>query len=142
MTVPLALTAADAGDDDVAGALQNYFSDPWNVFDFIIVLGSITDIIYTEVTVSVLSSTRALHNCVERNGRDAARRAAPSAVVETCSLLAGHRLFSSVFMTSERPRFRSSVAVASDATNHTLNKAIVDNRHCPRSRILMNPSKH
>jgi len=32
--------------------MQNYFSDPWNVFDFIIVLGSITDIIYTEVTVS------------------------------------------------------------------------------------------
>ena len=32
--------------------VQNYFRDPWNVFDFIIVLGSIIDIIYTEATVS------------------------------------------------------------------------------------------
>jgi len=31
---------------------QNYFSDPWNVLDFIIVLGSIADIIYTELSVS------------------------------------------------------------------------------------------
>ncbi|XP_053377535.1 muscle calcium channel subunit alpha-1-like isoform X3 [Mercenaria mercenaria] len=28
---------------------KNYFGDPWNVFDFIIVLGSFIDIIYTEV---------------------------------------------------------------------------------------------
>ena len=32
---------------------QNYFGDPWNVFDFIIVLGSFIDIIYTEVNVSI-----------------------------------------------------------------------------------------
>ncbi|XP_052780217.1 muscle calcium channel subunit alpha-1-like isoform X4 [Mya arenaria] len=29
--------------------IKNYFGDPWNVFDFIIVLGSYIDIIYTEV---------------------------------------------------------------------------------------------
>ena len=33
--------------------LQNYFGDAWNVFDFIIVLGSFIDIIYAEVNVSV-----------------------------------------------------------------------------------------
>ena len=33
-------------------AVQNYFSDPWNVFDFIIVLGSFVDILYSEITVS------------------------------------------------------------------------------------------
>lgn len=32
--------------------LQNYFGDFWNVFDFIIVLGSFIDIIYIEVNVS------------------------------------------------------------------------------------------
>jgi len=31
---------------------QNYFGDPWNVLDFIIVLGSIADIVYTELSVS------------------------------------------------------------------------------------------
>jgi voltage-dependent calcium channel L type alpha-1D len=29
--------------------LQNYFGDAWNVFDFIIVLGSFIDIVYSEV---------------------------------------------------------------------------------------------
>lgn len=32
---------------------QNYFGDAWNVFDFVIVLGSFIDIIYTEVNVSI-----------------------------------------------------------------------------------------
>ena len=32
---------------------QNYVGDAWNVFDFIIVLGSYIDIIYTEVNVSI-----------------------------------------------------------------------------------------
>ncbi len=32
--------------------LQNYFSDPWNVFDFVIVLGSFIDITYSEMNVS------------------------------------------------------------------------------------------
>lgn len=31
--------------------LQNYFGDAWNVFDFIIVLGSFIDIVYSEVNV-------------------------------------------------------------------------------------------
>lgn len=30
---------------------QNYFGDAWNVFDFIIVLGSFIDIVYSEVNV-------------------------------------------------------------------------------------------
>jgi len=33
--------------------LQNYFGDAWNVFDFIIVLGSFIDIVYSEVHVSI-----------------------------------------------------------------------------------------
>lgn len=36
---------------------QNYFGDAWNVFDFIIVLGSVIDIVYTEVNVSTLRSS-------------------------------------------------------------------------------------
>nr|QFP39652.1 voltage-gated calcium channel subunit alpha 1-like protein [Tridacna squamosa] len=36
---------------------KNYFGDPWNVFDFVIVLGSFIDIIYTEVnTDSIIIS--------------------------------------------------------------------------------------
>lgn len=34
---------------------QNYFGDAWNVFDFIIVLGSFIDIVYSEVNVSFLT---------------------------------------------------------------------------------------
>lgn len=30
--------------------MQNYFGDAWNVFDFIIVLGSFIDIVYSEVS--------------------------------------------------------------------------------------------
>jgi len=29
--------------------VQNYFRDPWNVFDFITVIGSVTDVLLTEV---------------------------------------------------------------------------------------------
>lgn len=32
--------------------LQGYFGDPWNVFDFIIVIGSVVDVILSEVDVS------------------------------------------------------------------------------------------
>lgn len=35
---------------------QNYLKDAWNVFDFVTVLGSITDILVTEINVS--ESTR------------------------------------------------------------------------------------
>lgn len=31
---------------------QNYFRDAWNIFDFVTVLGSITDILVTEFGVS------------------------------------------------------------------------------------------
>lgn len=34
--------------------LQNYLKDAWNVFDFVTVLGSITDILVTEFNVSEL----------------------------------------------------------------------------------------
>lgn len=32
--------------------MQGYFGDPWNVFDFIIVIGSVVDVILSEVDVS------------------------------------------------------------------------------------------
>lgn len=35
-------------------SLQNYFRDAWNVFDFVTVLGSITDILVTEIAVSTV----------------------------------------------------------------------------------------
>lgn len=33
--------------------VQGYFGDPWNVFDFIIVVGSIVDVVLSEVDVSM-----------------------------------------------------------------------------------------
>lgn len=32
---------------------QGYFGDPWNVFDFLIVIGSIIDVILSEIDVSM-----------------------------------------------------------------------------------------
>lgn len=40
MIIPLALPT------------QGYFGDPWNVFDFLIVIGSIIDVILSEIDVS------------------------------------------------------------------------------------------
>ncbi|UYV76439.1 hypothetical protein LAZ67_14000403 [Cordylochernes scorpioides] len=37
----------------IAFRFKNYFGDAWNVFDFIIVLGSFIDIVYSEVNVSL-----------------------------------------------------------------------------------------
>lgn len=37
-------------DDDLFLLFQNYFGDAWNVFDFIIVLGSFIDIVYSDVS--------------------------------------------------------------------------------------------
>lgn len=37
--------------------MQGYFGDPWNVFDFIIVIGSVVDVILSEVDVSTYDST-------------------------------------------------------------------------------------
>lgn len=39
---------------------QNYLKDAWNVFDFVTVLGSITDILVTEINVRALYSKK---NC-------------------------------------------------------------------------------
>lgn len=33
---------------------KNYFSDQWNCFDFFIVLGSVIDIFYEQLSVSIL----------------------------------------------------------------------------------------
>lgn len=37
---------------------QNYYGDPWNSFDFVIVLGSYIDIIYSELNVSPEASSQ------------------------------------------------------------------------------------
>ena len=34
--------------------IKNYFADPWNVFDFIVVLGSLVDIVMSFALVSYL----------------------------------------------------------------------------------------
>lgn len=39
---------------------QNYFRDAWNIFDFVSVLGSITDILVTELGVSAEDNKLAL----------------------------------------------------------------------------------
>lgn len=52
-------------------SLQNYFRDAWNVFDFVTVLGSITDILVTEIAVSSLS-------CPLRGSSVASFQGAPS----------------------------------------------------------------
>lgn len=44
-------------DLTVCLSLQNYFRDAWNVFDFVTVLGSITDILVTEIAVSSIFCT-------------------------------------------------------------------------------------
>ena len=38
----------------LAFRFKNYFADTWNVFDFVIVVGSYIDIVYAEVNVSVI----------------------------------------------------------------------------------------
>lgn len=41
---------------------KNYFGDAWNVFDFIIVLGSFIDIVYSEVNTKVMEHrTKLMH---------------------------------------------------------------------------------
>lgn len=46
---------------------QGYFGDPWNVFDFLIVIGSIIDVILSEIDVSVgllgREGVPAVHRC-------------------------------------------------------------------------------
>lgn len=43
--------------------LQGYFGDPWNVFDFIIVIGSVVDVILSEVDVSLFMAPGIGHRC-------------------------------------------------------------------------------
>lgn len=45
--------------------LQNYFRDTWNIFDFITVLGSITEII-VDLQVRHCQDTVPFHNVVTR----------------------------------------------------------------------------
>lgn len=40
--------------------LQNYLKAAWNVFDFVTVLGSITDILVTEIKVRATAMVRVL----------------------------------------------------------------------------------
>ncbi|XP_068600029.1 dihydropyridine-sensitive L-type skeletal muscle calcium channel subunit alpha-1-like [Brachionichthys hirsutus] len=48
---------------------KGYFGDPWNVFDFVIVVGSVVDVILSEVDTALASSggLYCLHGCVETN---------------------------------------------------------------------------
>uniref|UniRef100_A0A4W3K1Z2 Voltage-dependent L-type calcium channel subunit alpha n=1 Tax=Callorhinchus milii TaxID=7868 RepID=A0A4W3K1Z2_CALMI len=44
---------------------RGYFSDPWNVFDFLIVIGSIIDVILSEINVNVSN-----HSCFKEHNSD------------------------------------------------------------------------
>ena len=55
------LNVSIATGSNIHLTFQNYFGDPWNTFDFVIVLGSYTDIIYSELHVSVSSLAIILH---------------------------------------------------------------------------------
>uniref|UniRef100_A0AAQ5XES1 Voltage-dependent L-type calcium channel subunit alpha n=1 Tax=Amphiprion ocellaris TaxID=80972 RepID=A0AAQ5XES1_AMPOC len=48
---------------------RGYFGDPWNVFDFIIVIGSVVDVILSEVDTALASSggLYCLHGCASEN---------------------------------------------------------------------------
>ncbi|XP_073723927.1 calcium channel, voltage-dependent, L type, alpha 1S subunit, b [Misgurnus anguillicaudatus] len=53
----------------VAFKAKGYFGDPWNVFDFIIVIGSIVDVVLSELDTALESSGGlwCLHGCAEVN---------------------------------------------------------------------------
>uniref|UniRef100_A0A8C0EFW1 Voltage-dependent L-type calcium channel subunit alpha n=1 Tax=Bubo bubo TaxID=30461 RepID=A0A8C0EFW1_BUBBB len=61
----------------MAFKVKGYFGDPWNVFDFLIVIGSIIDVILSEIDVSVMllrhEGVLAEHRCQHclRQDRDA-----------------------------------------------------------------------
>ncbi|XP_067825703.1 calcium channel, voltage-dependent, N type, alpha 1B subunit, a [Heptranchias perlo] len=48
----------------IAFGILNYFRDAWNVFDFVTVLGSITDILVTELAVSISAQNQAIDNFI------------------------------------------------------------------------------
>ena len=43
---------------------QNYLKDAWNIFDFVTVLGSITDILVTEINVRDPPNATHEHQCI------------------------------------------------------------------------------
>ncbi|XP_063064429.1 dihydropyridine-sensitive L-type skeletal muscle calcium channel subunit alpha-1-like [Engraulis encrasicolus] len=53
----------------IAFKLKGYFGDPWNVFDFLIVIGSIVDVVLSEVDSALASSggLYCLHGCADIN---------------------------------------------------------------------------
>uniref|UniRef100_A0A674C5E3 Voltage-dependent L-type calcium channel subunit alpha n=1 Tax=Salmo trutta TaxID=8032 RepID=A0A674C5E3_SALTR len=44
---------------------KGYFGDPWNVFDFVIVIGSVVDVILSEVDVSIVIADCLFHLCFQ-----------------------------------------------------------------------------
>lgn len=47
---------------------KGYFGDPWNVFDFVIVIGSVVDVILSEIDVSTSSGVFFLkNNCTNKD---------------------------------------------------------------------------
>ncbi|KAF4072330.1 hypothetical protein AMELA_G00261950 [Ameiurus melas] len=53
----------------IAFKIKGYFGDPWNVFDFLIVVGSIVDVVLSQVDAALESSggLYCLHGCTETN---------------------------------------------------------------------------
>ncbi|KAI5095068.1 voltage-dependent L-type calcium channel subunit alpha-1S, partial [Silurus meridionalis] len=53
----------------IAFKVKGYFGDPWNVFDFLIVIGSIVDVVLSQVDAALESSggLYCLHGCAETN---------------------------------------------------------------------------
>ncbi|XP_026871796.2 calcium channel, voltage-dependent, L type, alpha 1S subunit, b [Electrophorus electricus] len=53
----------------IAFKAKGYFGDPWNVFDFLIVVGSIVDVVLSQVDAALESSggLYCLHGCAETN---------------------------------------------------------------------------
>ncbi|XP_051949885.1 calcium channel, voltage-dependent, L type, alpha 1S subunit, b [Xyrauchen texanus] len=53
----------------IAFKAKGYFGDPWNVFDFVIVIGSIVDVVLSELDAALESSGGlwCLHGCAEIN---------------------------------------------------------------------------
>ncbi|XP_072537833.1 calcium channel, voltage-dependent, L type, alpha 1S subunit, b isoform X2 [Salminus brasiliensis] len=53
----------------IAFKAKGYFGDPWNVFDFLIVVGSVVDVVLSQVDAALESSggLYCLHGCTETN---------------------------------------------------------------------------
>lgn len=57
----------------MAFKIRGYFGDPWNVFDFVIVIGSVVDVILSEVDTALAASggLYCLHGCPETDPMEA-----------------------------------------------------------------------